>query len=223
MGARTVHHSAWVLPLILLVPISVRSDSALRIRPYRVLVVVEQWDDPASVLVDFEKDEFQPVVALLKAWSVPFDIFRLDQQHLDASYLLDRSGAPRYGAVLWLADCPSYAGQNLASLEQSVHAGTSLFFTVVTVIQFFVVLFVYPETKRVSLEEMQPVLNWSSAESHARAPGRAKHLPKAGELSASRRKSRLTPAAPLRDSNLAQCQLAMASSVAACSFQWATA
>jgi len=126
MGAAFFQHSAWVLPLILLAPISVQSESALRIKPYRVLVVVEQWDDPASVLVDSEKDEFQPVVALLKAWSIPFDIFRLDQQHLDTSYLLDRSGAPRYGAVLWLADSPSYAGQNFASLDEAVHAGTSL-------------------------------------------------------------------------------------------------
>ncbi len=98
----------------------------MTVRPYRVLVVVEQWDDPASVLVDSEKDEFQPVVALLKAWSIPFDIFRLDQQHLDGSYLFDRSGMPRYGAVLWLADSVSYPGQNFSSLEAAVHAGTSL-------------------------------------------------------------------------------------------------
>ena len=117
---------ACVLALIFLTPISAQSGSALQVKPCRVLVVVEQWDDPASVLVDSEKDEFQPVVALLKAWSLPFDIFRLDQQHLDASYLLDRSAAPRYGLVLWLADSPSYAGQNLASLEESAHAGTSL-------------------------------------------------------------------------------------------------
>ena len=73
---------AWVLALILLASIPAGSESALPIKPYRVLVVVEQWDDPASVLVDSEKDEFQPVVALLKAWCIPFDIFRLDQQHL---------------------------------------------------------------------------------------------------------------------------------------------
>jgi hypothetical protein len=121
-----LQHSAWALALILLAPICGRSEAALTIKPYRVLVVVEQWDDPASVLVDSEKDEFQPVVALLKAWSIPFDILRLDQQHLDASYLLDRSGAPRYGTVLWLADSPSYAGQNLASLDEAVRAGTSL-------------------------------------------------------------------------------------------------
>ncbi len=95
-------------------------------KPYRALLVVETWYDPASVLVDHEKDDFQPIAALLKAWSVPFDILRLDQQHLDATYLFDRSGKVRYGVVLWLADLPSYTGQNLTSLEDAAHAGTSL-------------------------------------------------------------------------------------------------
>jgi hypothetical protein len=96
------------------------------VKPYRALVVVERWNDPASVLVDHEKDHFQPEAALLKAWTVPFDIFRLDQQHLDASYLFDRSGKVRYGVVIWLADSPSYEGQNLASLEEAARGGTGL-------------------------------------------------------------------------------------------------
>ncbi len=95
-------------------------------KPYRTLLVVERWSDPASVLVDHEKDDFQPVAALLKAWCVPFDILRLDQQHLDATCLFDRSGKVRYGAVIWLADSSSYSGQNLASLAEAVSAGTSL-------------------------------------------------------------------------------------------------
>jgi len=96
------------------------------VKPYRALVVVEHWNDAASVLVDHEKDEFQPVAALLKAWSVPFDILRLDQQDLDATYLFDRSGQIRYGVVIWLADLPDYSKHNLVSLEQVVRAGTSL-------------------------------------------------------------------------------------------------
>jgi len=96
------------------------------IKPYRVLLVVERWNDPTSVLVDHEKDHFQPVAALLKAWSVPFDVLRLDQQHLDGTYLFSRSGEVRYGVAIWLADAASYSGQDMASLEQAVHAGTSL-------------------------------------------------------------------------------------------------
>ncbi len=37
-------------------------------KPYRVLVVVETWGDPASQVIT-EKDTFQPVAALLKAWA----------------------------------------------------------------------------------------------------------------------------------------------------------
>jgi hypothetical protein len=40
--------------------------------------------------------------------------------------LYDRSGKVRYGVVVWLADASSYEGQNLMSLEEAVHAGTSL-------------------------------------------------------------------------------------------------
>lgn len=95
-------------------------------KPYSVLLVVKSWSDPSSVLVDHEKDKFQPVAALLKAWSVPFDILRLDQQHLDAAYLFDRSGHIRYGAVIWLADMPSYKNQDTTAFAEAVRAGTSL-------------------------------------------------------------------------------------------------
>ena len=93
-------------------------------KPYRVLLVVKQWSDPISNVVASELDPFQPVAALLKAWSVPFDILRLDQQHLDASYLFQTSGVVRYGAILWMADLDAYDGQNLDALEEATHAGS---------------------------------------------------------------------------------------------------
>lgn len=96
------------------------------IKPYRALIVVSHWSDPSSVVVDHEKDSFQPVAALLKAWSVPFDVFRLDQQNLDASYLFTRSARIRYGVVIWMADLDSYAPQDLPSLVDAVNAGTGL-------------------------------------------------------------------------------------------------
>ncbi len=77
-----------------------------------------------SNVVGSEVDSFQPVAALLRAWSVPFDIFRLDQQHLDASYLFQTSGVVRYGAIVWMADLDSYDSQNLDVLEEATHLGT---------------------------------------------------------------------------------------------------
>jgi hypothetical protein len=95
-------------------------------RPYRALVVVEHWSDHASVLVDSEKDEFQPVAALLKACSVPLDIIRLEQQDLDDSYLFDREKRIRFKVVIWLADSASYRDQNLGALGEAARGGTSL-------------------------------------------------------------------------------------------------
>jgi hypothetical protein len=128
MGRDEVRSLTFVLSLLLNAGAAFGAKPATpwRVRPYRALLIVERWSDPTSVLVDHEKDDFQPVAALLKAWSVPFDILRLDQQHLDNTYLFSRSGDVRYGVAIWLADAPSYSNQDVASLEQAVHAGTSL-------------------------------------------------------------------------------------------------
>jgi hypothetical protein len=99
---------------------------AFHARPYRVLVVVERWSDPHGLVITTKTDKFQPVAALLQAWSVPFDIVRLDQQHLDASFLFDRDGNVRYGTIVWLADPSSYADQDLASIEAATRGGTGL-------------------------------------------------------------------------------------------------
>lgn len=119
--------------LLLCVSVGTRSSRAVSIaappiptKPYRVLLVVEHWSDPYGLVVSSEVDKFQPVAALLKAWSIPFDILRLDQQHLDATYLFRRSGGIRYGAVVWLADPASYGDQDVASLEEATRAGTGL-------------------------------------------------------------------------------------------------
>jgi hypothetical protein len=87
------------------------------LKPYRVLVVVDRWEDPASQLITSEQDSFQPVAALLKAWSVPFEILRLDQLTLGALQLFERNGRVRYGTVLWLADTNSYAGKNVVMVR----------------------------------------------------------------------------------------------------------
>lgn len=105
---------------------NILAPPAVDIKPYRVLIVAEQRSDPYGLVVSTEADKFQPVGALLKAWSIPFDILRLDQQHLDASYLFRRDGGIRYGTIVWVADPPSYSGQDFASLEEAVHAGTGL-------------------------------------------------------------------------------------------------
>jgi len=115
--------AAWLLT----VPVFGRpSDGLGSLKPYRVLLVVDRWADPTSQVITSGEDPFQPVTALLKAWSVPFDILRLDQQTIGSGYLFERSGRPRYGAVVWLADADSYANKNLARLVEATEGGTSL-------------------------------------------------------------------------------------------------
>jgi hypothetical protein len=126
MGLPAIGKSVGCLFLTVIAAVGSSPAARLGVRPYRALLIVEGWSDPTSILIDHEKDYFQPVAALLKAWSVPFDIFRLDQQHLDSTYLFSRSGEVRYGVVIWLADAPSYAKDDLGSLEQAAHAGTSV-------------------------------------------------------------------------------------------------
>jgi len=103
-----------------------QAGSQWALKPYRVLLVVDRWEDPASQLITSEQDSFQPVAALLKAWSVPFEILRLDQQTLGTAQLFERTGRVRYGVALWLADSSSYAGKNVAALEEAAKGGTSV-------------------------------------------------------------------------------------------------
>jgi hypothetical protein len=72
--------------------------------PYRFLLVVSnQWNDPASYLVE-GSDEFRTLTSLLKNWGLPFDILRLDQQNFDRYHLFDREALPRYSTIIWDAD-----------------------------------------------------------------------------------------------------------------------
>jgi len=103
-----------------------QASSQWPLKPYRVLLVVDKWEDTTSQLITSEQDSFQPVAALLKAWSVPFEILRLDQQILGNSRLFERTGTVRYGTVLWLADSSSYATKNVAALEEAAKGGTSV-------------------------------------------------------------------------------------------------
>ena len=92
--------------------------------PYRFLLAVgDQWEDPASFLIERSGD-FQITAALLKSWGLPFDVMRLDQQLLDRYHLLERDGSPRYGTIIWdaagLKDC------NLALLAELNAQGVSI-------------------------------------------------------------------------------------------------
>lgn len=101
---RQTHTAVLAAAIFLLtgvVPLSAeRPPSQLRL-PYRfLLVVLDQWGDPGSFVIE-DANEFRVVASLLKTWGLPFDILRLDQQNLDLYHLLDRDGRPRYGTIIW--------------------------------------------------------------------------------------------------------------------------
>ncbi len=89
--------------------------------PYRFLLVIgNQWKDPASRLIE-AGGEFPVVVTLLKTWGLPFDILRLDQQRFDRYYLMDREGRPRYGTIVWDAHAGVGEPKDLALLSTLVN------------------------------------------------------------------------------------------------------
>jgi hypothetical protein len=88
--------------------------------PYRFLLVIgNQWNDPASKLIE-PGSEFAVVVSLLKTWGVPFDILRLDQERFDRYYLLDREGRPRHGTIIWDAEAAAAVPKDMALLANLV-------------------------------------------------------------------------------------------------------
>ncbi len=108
------------LSIVLLCAVAGWASSASGALPYRFLLVIgDQWKDPASRLID-AGGEFPVVVTLLKTWGLPFDILRLDQQRFDRYYLMDRQGRPRYGTIIWDANADVGESKDLALLATLV-------------------------------------------------------------------------------------------------------
>lgn len=90
-----------------------------KLKPFRVLVIIgDQWEDQASYMVDLPKPtgeysgydatpevngdcDFHHLTILLKAWGIPFDVVRLDQQFLDRYMFLDMNNKPKFGTIIW--------------------------------------------------------------------------------------------------------------------------
>ncbi len=107
---------AVIIATICLISFAAESYAA---NPFRVLVVIgDQWEDPASYMVSrpdptgeysgyftFPEvsgaNDFHQLMILLKSWGIPFDVIRLDQQFLDRHMFLDMDGNPIYGTIIW--------------------------------------------------------------------------------------------------------------------------
>lgn len=106
---------------------SVQEKPAVKVKPFRVLVIIgDQWTDPMSYSIDPERvkgTDFLDVVNMLKVWGVPFDILRLDEQHLQINRFLDGQAKPNYGCIIWMADPDKLKGYsaNYQTLKRAVN------------------------------------------------------------------------------------------------------
>lgn len=90
-------------------------------KPFKVLLVIaNQWKDPSSYIIE-DDGEFGTIVSLLKIWGIPFDILRLDQQHMTINHFLDANAEPDYGCIVWDADQSLLKDQDFSILETAVN------------------------------------------------------------------------------------------------------
>lgn len=110
---------------------------AVEIKPYKVaLVIGDQWDDPASFVIDVHKqqssnayagtttvdDEFALLVIMLKNWGVPFEVTRLDQEFMDINRFVGPDGKPTVGCIIFDADTSAdLQPQRYEVLQQAVN------------------------------------------------------------------------------------------------------
>jgi hypothetical protein len=110
------------ITFILLFAIFNGASPAAEVKPYKVaLIIGDQWQDPASFVVDVQKqtqseasaapvtieNEFALLLIMLKGWCVPFQITRLDQEFLDINRFLGPDNKPDVGCIIWDADTPA--------------------------------------------------------------------------------------------------------------------
>jgi PKD repeat protein len=76
--------------------------SGITLKPSRVLVVIDiDWSSDPQSYVESSDWAFHDVICLLKLWSIPFDILRLDKNLLNITEFLDTEGKPKYGVIIW--------------------------------------------------------------------------------------------------------------------------
>jgi hypothetical protein len=88
---------ALIAALALMLPVT--GYGALPMRACRVLVLADARARDGHVFRD--AGELGDALALLSLWGVPYDLLRLDTQMLRTGDLLDGTGKPAYGVIVW--------------------------------------------------------------------------------------------------------------------------
>ena len=72
------------------------------LNPLRVIIVEDiDWISNPEGYVDSSVWAFHDVISLLKLWSIPFDVLRLDNNLLNITEFIDSEGKPKYGVIIW--------------------------------------------------------------------------------------------------------------------------
>lgn len=80
----------------------VEAPSEIVLKPFRAVVVIDiDWGSDPESYVESTYWAFHDVVTLLKLWSIPFDILRLDNNVLNITQFVDAEGKPKYGVIIW--------------------------------------------------------------------------------------------------------------------------
>jgi hypothetical protein len=127
----------FAITFILLFAILNGASLAAEIKPYKVaLVIGDQWEDPASFVVDVDKhiksqaeagivtaqNEFALLVIMLKTWGIPFEVTRLDQEFMDINRFVGPDGKPDVGCIIFDADTSAdLRPQRYEVLQQAVN------------------------------------------------------------------------------------------------------
>jgi len=105
LKAKKLSASALIIAIsvaAILVRMIAMAPADIVLKPDRVLVVIDvDWRGDPSSYVDCTDWAFHDVVTLLKLWSVPFDVLRLDLNTMNVSLFLDDLGKAKYGVILW--------------------------------------------------------------------------------------------------------------------------
>jgi len=93
---------AMILTTIMIQTVTGGTLSEIVLKPFRAVVVVDvDWSSDPQSYVESTVWAFHDVVTLLKLWSIPFDVLRLDINALSITQFVDAGGKPKYGVIIW--------------------------------------------------------------------------------------------------------------------------
>jgi hypothetical protein len=91
------------------------------LKPFKAIVVIDiDWASDPESYVERSRCAFHDAVSLLKLWSIPFDVLRLDNTMLNITQFVDIQGKPKYGVIIWNCQQNRFVNQDWSVLQTAV-------------------------------------------------------------------------------------------------------